>query len=90
MLGQTLRYQITMSLNKRRILASNDQKFVRISEKFELTNLELSYRFCSDLIANAYRAKEFVRIGESSNYRLLELTGVDSPTIVQSFIVLKW
>ena len=34
------------SLNYRRIFASKDQKFVRIIEKFELTNFELSDEFC--------------------------------------------
>ena len=51
--------------------------FVRISEKFELTNFELSDGFCQDQIAITQKAKKLVRIGESSNYRVFELTGVD-------------
>ena len=42
-------------------------KFVQISEKFELTNFKLSDGFCKGLIINAHRRKKFVRIGESSN-----------------------
>ena len=35
---------------------------VQISEKFELTNFELSDRFCQDLITNAHGTKKFVRL----------------------------
>ena len=51
--------------------ASNEEKLVRIGEKFELSD-----RFCQGLIANAHWIKKFVRISESSNYRVFELTGV--------------
>ena len=65
-----------MSSNYRHIQRTKNL-FVRISEKFELTNFELSDRFCSDLIVNAHETKKFVQISESSNCRVFELTGVD-------------
>ena len=36
------------------------ETFVRISEKFELTNFELSERLYWDLIANEQAAKKFI------------------------------
>ena len=44
---------------------------------FELTNFELLDRLCLDLIVSAQGAEIFVRISESSNYRVFELTDVD-------------
>ena len=63
--------------SKYRHIQRTKNLFVRISEKFELTNFELSDRFCLDLIVNAHGTKKFVQISESSNCRVFELTGVD-------------
>ena len=44
-------------------LPQRTKQFVRISEKFELKNFELSDGLCNnDLIANAHGTKQFVRI----------------------------
>ena len=44
---------------------------------FELKNFELSDGFCLDLIMNAHWTEKFVRISESSTYRVFELMGID-------------
>ena len=51
--------------------------FVRVSENFELTNFKLSDGFCQDLIANARGNKGFLRISESLNCPVFDLTVVD-------------
>ena len=38
-------------------------------------NFGLSDRFCYDLIVNTHETEKFVRISESSNYPVFELTG---------------
>ena len=66
-------------------LPQRTKRIVRIGEKLELTNFELSGRFCKDLIADAHGTKKFVRISEkkfvriseSSSYRVIELASVD-------------
>ena len=43
-------------------LPQRTKKFIRISEKLELTNFELSDRFCYNLIVNAHGKKNLFEL----------------------------
>ena len=63
-----------MSSNYRHIFVSKDQKICLSLRKLRIIGGILSG---STVIVNAHGTKKFVRINESSNYRVFELTIVD-------------
>ena len=58
--GQDLTRSYDKLLNYKHIFTSKVKKFVRISEKFELTNFESSDGYCRYLIANVHGTEIFI------------------------------